>query len=382
VPGRLARGIPAALGKTAMTRPFVTFDVAKIEHNARSIVRLCAEHGIDVVGVTKGTCGHPDVAKAMLRGGVSSIGESRMENIRRLRSAGVETSYMLLRIPPLSEVDEVVQSVDVSLNSELPVLVGLSEAACRRGRVHDVIIMIDLGDLREGILPAELVPFVRDALRLRGIRVVGVGTNLTCFGGIVPSARNMSELVNCANEIERTFGLKLTWISGANSSALELIASGSMPKRMNQARIGEGILLGRETVHRKPWPGTLQDAFLLHAEVLELKEKPSVPIGERGEDAFGRTPEFVDRGDIERAILNVGREDVDVEGMIPVDPRVAILGASSDYVILDVSRAEHRVRVGDTLAFSLNYGALLAAMTSEYVEKRSISGSLPVRGVS
>ena len=365
-----------------MTRPFVTIDVTKIEHNARSIVRLCATHGIDVVGVTKGTCGHPDVAKAMLRGGASSIGESRMENIRRLKAAGVETSYMLLRIPPLSEVDEVVESVDVSLNSELSVLLGLSEAACRRGRVHDVIIMIDLGDLREGILPADLVPFVRDALRLRGIRIVGVGTNLTCFGGIVPSARNMNELVVCANELEKTFGLELTWISGANSSALELIASGSMPKRMNQARIGEAILLGRETVHRKPWPGTFQDAFLLHAEVLELKEKPSVPIGERGEDAFGRSPEFVDRGDIERAILNVGREDVDVEGMTPVDPRLAILGASSDYIIVDVSRAEHRVRVGDTLTFALNYSALLAAMTSEYVEKRSISERLPSRGVS
>ena len=362
-----------------MTRPFVTIDVTKIEHNARSIVRLCAAHGIDVVGVTKGTCGHPDVAKAMLRGGVSSIGESRMENIRRLKAEGVETSYMLLRIPPLSEVDEVAKSVDVSLNSELSVLSGLSEAAGRRGRVHDVIIMIDLGDLREGILPADLVPFVRDVLRLQGIRIVGIGTNLTCFGGIVPSARNMNELVERAHDLERTFGLKLAWVSGANSSALELIASGHMPSRMNQARIGEGILLGRETVHRKPWPGTFQDAFVLHAEVLELKEKPSVPIGERGEDAFGKSPEFVDRGDIERAILNVGREDVDVGGISPIDPNLAILGASSDYLILDVSRAERRVRVGDILTFSLNYSALLAAMTSQYVEKRSTE-PLPMLG--
>jgi predicted amino acid racemase len=358
--------------------PYLTIDLDKIEHNARTIVGLCKQHGIEVTGVTKVTCGNPDVARAMLRGGVSSIGESHLENIHRLKAAGVSTSYMLLQIPALSGVDEVVEAVDVSLNSELAVLEALSRVARRHGRVHDVILMVDLGDLREGIWPEELVPFVREALRFPGIRIKGLGTNLACFGAVAPSGGNMKQLVELACEIEQTFDLVLDWVSGANSSGLELIAWGRMPKRVNHARIGEGILLGRETIHRKPWPGTFQDAFVLHAEILELRKKPSVPVGERCEDAFGKLPAFEDRGDVMRALLNVGREDVDVDGIAAIDPRIMILGGSSDYLVIDVTGAAGGVHVGDELIFSLKYGALLAAMTSEYVKKRPVRGGASV----
>lgn len=355
----------------------LTINLDKIEHNARTIVGLCQQHQIEVVGVTKGVCGHPEVAKAMLRGGVSAIGESRMENIHRLKAAGVHPLYMLLRLPPLSEVQDVVTSVDISLNSEISVLTGLSEAALRRGRTHDVILMVDLGDLREGILPGDLIPFVRATLKLQGIRIVGIGANLICFGGVIPTEKNMHQLVDLAHAIEKTFTLPLRWISGANSSGLALIAAGRMPKSVNQARIGEGILLGRETVHRRPWPDTHQDAFLLHAEVLELKEKPSAPRGDRSENAFGALPIFENRGEITRAILNVGREDVAIEGLTPLDSQLRIIGASSDYLVLDVTDAKTPLVVGSEVPFTVNYSALLAAMTSPYVAKQPFLGGVP-----
>lgn len=335
-----------------MPHPYLTIDLDKIEHNARTIVGLCRQYDIEVTGVTKVTCGNPDVAQAMLRGGVASIGESHIENIQRMKAAGVHTAYMLLQIPPLSGVDEVVDTVDVSLNSELSVLEGLSAAAMRRGQIHDVILMVDLGDLREGIWPADLVPFVREALRLRGIRIKGLGTNLACFGAVAPSEDNMHQLVELAREIEAGFGLTLEWISGANSSGLKLIAAGRMPTRVNHARMGEAILLGRETIRRQPWPGTFQDAF-------------------------GRLPVFEDRGERMRALLNVGREDVDLDGIAPIDGRIMVLGGSSDYLVVDVTGAAG-VRVGDELTFSVKYGALLAAMTSEYVKKRPLRAGVPV----
>jgi predicted amino acid racemase len=357
-----------------MSNPYVTIDLHKIERNARTVVDLCCRHGIAVVGVTKCTCGHPEVAQAMLRGGVVGIGESQLENIQRLKTHGVAASCMMLRLPSPSEADQVVEWADVSLNSELSVLARLSEAARRRSRVHDVIIMVDLGDLREGLWPRDVIPFVREALRLTGIRITGLGTNLACFGGVVPGADNMQRLVELAGEIEQTFRLKLEWISGANSSGLKFIAAGRMPPAVNQARIGEAILLGRETTQREAWPGTFQDAFTLRAEILELKRKPSVPLGERSEDAFGHRTQFENRGDIERALVNIGREEVSVEGITPQDPRLRVLGASSGYLVVDVTGAAGRLRVGDELAFSLNYGALLTAMTSEYVQKRTLRG--------
>jgi predicted amino acid racemase len=357
-----------------MASPCLTIDLGKIEHNAWVIVGLCRQHGIDVTGVTKGVCGHPEVAEAMLRGGVSSIGDSRLKNIDRLRQAAVEARLMLLRVPSLSAVDAVVGSVEISLNSELAVLSCLSAAARRSGKTHDVIVMVDLGDLREGVWPDDLSAFMGEIVELPGIHIAGLGTNLSCFGGVVPTEENMNQLVACAERIEESLGLKLDWISGCNSSALELIAAGRMPKRINHARIGEAILLGRETVRRRAWPGTYQDAFVLHAEVLELKRKPSVPIGERGQDAFGAMPHFQDRGDIDRALLNIGREDVDIGGLTPLDARLAILGGSSGYLVMDVTEAKGSIRVGDQIDFSPNYAALVAAMTSAYVEKRTIAG--------
>ncbi len=354
--------------------PYLTIDLDKIAHNARVITGLCRDHGIAVTGVTKGVCGQPEVAVAMLRGGVGAIGESRFENIDRLRAAGIDAPVVQLRLPPLSGADDIVATTDISLNSELAVLAALSEAALRQGRIHDVILMVDLGDRREGIMPDALRGLVSGALRLRGIRIVGLGTNLACFSGVVPSEDNMTRLVDLAATIERDFSISLRWISGVNSSGLDLIASGRMPERVNHARIGEAILLGRETIHRRAWPGTFQDAFVLHAEILELQAKPSLPVGRRAQDAFGDRRPVEDQGTRLRALLNIGREDVGDGSLTPSDPGISILGASSGYFAVDVTDGAGTLRVGDELAFAPNYGALLAAMTSEYVKKRLLRG--------
>jgi predicted amino acid racemase/arginase family enzyme len=353
--------------------PTITIDIEKIVHNAATVTGLCRRHGIEVAGVTKVTCGMPQVANAMLRGGVAAIGESRIQNILKMKAAGVNTRFMLMRSPPLSAADHVVRSVDISLNSELSVIVALADAAGKRGRVHDIILMVDLGDLREGIWPDNLMYVVQEVVKLRGVRIVGLGTNLSCYGGVVPSIDNMTQLAAYAQQIEERFNQKLRYISGGNTSSLNLVLAGKMPKKINHLRIGEGILLGRETIHRHPLPNTHQDAFLLNAEIIELKKKPSVPVGETGEDAFGKKPVFEDRGPMYRAILNVGREDVQVDGIAPVDPSLRILGASSDHLLVDVTSALERIHIGENLAFSMHYGALLAAMTSEYVEKRALS---------
>lgn len=361
-----------------MASPSITIDLDKIEHNTRTVVGLCAGHGVEVSGVTKAVCGNPEVAKAMLRGGVGSIADSRLENIHRLAAAGVPGPKLLLRLPPLSGADEVVASVDLSLNSELPVLAALSDAALGRGRVHEVMIMVDLGDLREGLWPDELIGFARAATGLAGVAVRALGANLACLGGVVPSEANMGRLVELAEAVEAECGTGLRWISGLNSSGLALLASGRLPGRVNHARIGEAILLGRETVHRHPWPGTYQDAFVLHAEVLELKRKPSQPVGERGQDAFGHIPAFEDRGARLRALLEIGREDVDLEGIRPEGEGLQVVGGSSGYLVVDVTEAVEPVRVGDRLSFAPNYGALVAAMTSEYVKKRLLRDGRPL----
>jgi ornithine racemase len=350
--------------------PQVAIDLGRIERNARTIVQRSAESGIKVFGVTKGTCGMPQVARAMLRGGVAGIAESRFENIRRLHESGIDCPIMLLRSPPISRVEEVVRTVDISLQSELAIIGEISRIAERLGRVHDIIVMVDLGDLREGIWPNDLLPTVEKILEMKGVRIAGIGTNLTCFGAIVPTAENLGQLMAHAYKIERLAGITLDWVSGGNSSSLPLLLKGRLPAGINNLRVGEAILQGGiETFRDKPWPGLQYDAFRLAGDLIEVKLKPSMPIGESGFDAFGNRPLFVDEGDRLRGIANIGREDVIVESLTPINKSVRVLGASSDHLVLDVTDADPPLAVGDRVSFRMGYGALLTTMTSEYVEK-------------
>jgi predicted amino acid racemase/arginase family enzyme len=362
-----------------MSGPTVTIDLERIERNARTVVAECAKSGIEVFGVTKGTCGMPQVARAMLRGGVAGIGESRFENIRRLRASGIDCPILLLRSPPLSRIEEVIATVDVSLNSELAIIEELSRVAGRMSKIHDIVLMVDLGDLREGIWPDDLTPLVEMVLALPNVRIAGLGTNLTCFGAILPTEENLGALLAHARALERSFGLKLRIVSGGNSSSLPLLLAGRMPAGITQLRIGEAILQGgRDTFLDRPWAALDRDAFRLTGELLEVKVKPSVPIGVMGLDAFGQKPVFEDKGDRLRGIVNLGREDVVAEGLTPTDPGIAVLGASSDHLVLDLTGARSMPEVGSLISFTMNYAALLAAMTSEYVEKEPILGSDPM----
>ena len=353
-----------------MSGPQVIVDLDIIEANARAITSKCAESGIEVFGVTKGTCGMPQVARAMLRGGVTGIGESRFENIRRLRDSGITAPILLLRSPPLSLVDEVVKDVDISLNSELEIIEALSAAAVRRSKIHDIILMVDLGDLREGVWPDDLDNVVAQVQDLPGVRLVGLGTNLLCLSAVMPSDENLGRLAAYAKQIEEKFDLKLRYVSGGNSGSLPLLLEKGLPAGINHLRVGEAILQGgRDTFYDEPWHALNRDAFLLEGELIEVKRKPSRPIGKTSVDAFGNVPTFVDRGERLRGILNIGREDVNPESLTAIDQRVELLGASSDHLIIDIEAMDPPPEVGDKVHFHMGYSALLAAMTSEYVQK-------------
>ena len=349
-----------------MTTPRLEIDLDKIQHNARTLVELLAGRGISVTGVTKATLGSPEISGALLRAGVSALGDSRIENIEALRAAGVPAAMTLIRSPMLSQVERVVTHSDVSFNTELDVISELSSAAQAARRTHGVVLMVELGDLREGIMPGDLEAAVRETLRFPHIALKGIGTNLACRSGVSPDARNMAELSALADSIDAAFGPVLGMVSGGNSGNLQWALSGADTGRINDLRLGESLLLGRETLQRQPIDGLHTDAFTLIAEVIESKVKPSQPWGEIAQTAFGEKPLATDRGQISQTILAVGRQDTDPDGLQPPSG-IEILGASSDHLIVDPGRG--RLSVGTEVAFQLNYSALVRAMTSPFVAK-------------
>jgi len=349
--------------------PALLIDLKKIEQNARTITTLCRQHGISVAAVTKVTCAIPEVAEAMLRAGCTMLADSRIENLQRLRTKQFDVEYLLLRLPMISEAEDVVRSADISLNSEVATIKALNSAAQRLRTTHKIILMIDLGDLREGIWPDTLREHVDEIVRCDHIIFEGIGCNLACYTGVIPSPENMNFLLQQKNIIEAEYNIALKIISGGNSSGLELLASGKMPAGINHFRVGETILLGRNVIDRSAFPGTHQDTFVLRGEIIEHKRKPSAPIGEIGQDAFGNTPEFENKGLRLRAILGVGRQDANIEGLEPLDKQIEILGASSDHLLVDITDSHQNYQVGDTIDFLPNYASVLAASTSKYVKK-------------
>jgi len=346
----------------------------RITANARSVIQACHDHGGTVACVTKVTCAHPAVVHAFELGGADMIADSRIMNLMSMSNTGLAVPLMLLRIPAPSRAADVVRCADVTLNSSLQTIQLLSEAGQFLRKRHQVIVMVDVGDLREGVWPDRVVEVVKGAAQLPNIDVIGLGCNLACYGGVIPSVENMNALIDIRNTCRKATGLELATLSGGNSSSLPLLASGQMPKEINHFRLGESIALGRNVLDRSPWPGTRQDTFRMVAEVVEVERKPSIPIGDRGQNAFGETCEFEDRGIRLRAILNLGRQDVVVDGIEPEIPGITVLGGSSDHLILDVEDAERPVKLGDELAFFPSYGALLALSTSPYVQKVVMRG--------
>ena len=352
-----------------MATPRLEIDLKKIAHNAKALVELYGLKGIVIIGVSKVVCGNPGIAAVLVKSGISLLADSRLENIRRMRTAGIQAQFLLLRIPFLSQAEEVVKYADISLNSELSVIRALSKSALAVNTRHQIILMIELGDLREGLMPEDLNSTVEQVLKLDGIKLVGIGTNLACFGGIKPDDTNMEILSSLAGELEKKFGVELSIISGGNSANYSWFNSTKDIGRINNLRIGESIFLGCETLYRKLIPELFTNAFTLVAEVIESKVKSSVPNGVVYQDAFGNVPKFEDRGQIKRVILGIGLQDVLVSGLIP-RADIKILGASSDHLIIDTKNTEYKV--GAELEFDLNYGALLSLMTSPFVQKMEV----------
>ncbi|MDD5014620.1 MAG: alanine/ornithine racemase family PLP-dependent enzyme [Atribacterota bacterium] len=341
----------------------------KIKNNSENIKTLCLKREIKVVGITKGCSAIAKVGQAMIDGGINILGDSRVENLKRLKKAKLKVETMLIRVPMLSEVDRVIDWADISLNSELSVINSLSKEALKRKMVHRIILMIDLGDLREGIMPDDTLKMVDEIRKLSGVKIIGIGTNFCCISGVLPTLESLTKLVELTEAIENNFHISLEVISGGNTSVLKLVEDGSIPNRINQLRIGVGILLGQDDVRLRNIKGTYQDTFILTAEVIEVKEKPSLPRGEIGRDAFGEIPTFRDFGIRKRAILAIGKQDISLNSLIPLKEGIKIVGASSDHLIIDISDFKEELKVGTEVGFRLNYPALLSVTTSKYVKK-------------
>ena len=339
----------------------------KLRNNFTQVITRCRTQGISVAGVVKGVNGLPEIARLYKECGARQLATSRLEQIELWRSAGISGPLLLIRVPAMSELEDLPRLADYSLQSDVSTLDALEAVCARQGLTHKVILMVDLGDLREGFWDKdEMVQACCHVEReLPHLELAGVGVNLGCYGSIVPTPENLGRLVDIARTVERRIGRKLEIVSGGATSSFPLVHRGAMPEGINHLRIGETALLAKDL--QEDWGISDMDylqrgTMYLEGELIELRKKPTYPVGETMIDAFGRRPTYEDRGVRLRGLVAFGRADVgDLESLLCREEGMTIIGGSSDHCIVDAEDCPRALQVGDTVAFDLCYSHMLYA---------------------
>ena len=350
--------------------PWMEIRAGQAAHNFAVVRAAAAARGVRLGLVTKVVAGYRPLVERLVTAGADSIGEAHLATLAAYADLAVEK--WMIRSPAPSQVDEVVRFADVSLVSEVATARALGTAALKQGRHHKVVVMVESGDRREGVLPQEAVRTCEQIDAISGVELIGIGTEFGCLSDVVPSPVAMQEFAQLAGQVEERLGRPLAVVSGGSSNALKMLVDGSLPPGINHLRIGESILTGRIVNYGIPLSDCFQDTITLTAELIEIKDKPSQPTGPRapGEPPVATDSSYPDRGIRRRGLVAIGKQDTDIHGLTPLDPAVTIAGASSDVLVVDLTDSPTPYGLGDHISFRLDYAAILHAMVSPFVDKR------------
>ncbi len=347
----------------------------KLAKNYKYLDQLFKENNIEWAVVTKLLCGSELYLRELIKHNPIELCDSRVSNLKVIKSIDPSIQTVYIKPPAKGSIEDIIRYADVSFNTESETIRMLSEEAKRQGKTHKIIIMIELGDLREGVMGEHVTEFYGSVFEMDNIEVTGIGTNLTCLHGVLPSQDKLIQLVLYKQLIEATFNQKIPWVTGGTTVVIPLLLNKQIPLDVNHFRVGEALFFGTNMLTNAPMEHMEQDVFRLFAEIIEITEKPKVPIGYMAENPSGEMLE-VDEEDYGktsyRAILDIGLLDISTDFLIPEDPNISFVGASSDMVVIDLGKTSRHYKVGDTISFKLKYMGALSLLNSDYVEQRLI----------
>jgi len=352
---------------------YITLNKKKLKDNYSFLDKLFKSKGIEWAIVTKLLCGNALFLKEVLGLGIKEVCDSRISNLKTIKQINPDVQTVYIKPPAQEIISDIVRYADVSFNSESSTIHLLSEEAVRQNQIHKVIIMIELGDLREGIMGERLMEFYKSVFRLPNIEVTGIGANLNCLHGVMPSQDKLIILSLYKQLIDAKYEKKIPWITGGTSVVIPMIFNQTLPSAINHFRVGETLYFGADLVNSSTIEGMHNDVFKLYSQIIEITEKPVVPIGELAENPSGEVFK-IDEKDYGktsfRAILDIGLLDISPDYLIPEDQHIEIVNASSDMLILNLGNNDQEYKVGDYVSFGLKYMGALALLNSFYIEKR------------
>jgi len=351
---------------------YIELNRKKLQHNYRFLEKLFKKHKIEWGVVTKLLCGHKQFLQELLSLGIKEAHDSRISNLQTIKSLAPHVQTVYIKPPPKRSIPLLLNCADVSFNTSYSTIKSISNEAVKQDKTHKIIIMLEMGDLREGVMGDNLINFYSRVFELPNIEVIGIGTNLNCLNGVMPTNDKLIQLSLYKQLIEAKFNKAIPWVTGGSSVTIPLLFKRLIPKGVNHFRIGETLFRGVDLFEDKLIEGMVPDVFKLYAEIIEVYKKPVVPGGEMGTNVAGETPEFNEEDygkSSSRAIIDMGLLDIDVKHLTADDEDVEFSGASSDMIVLDIHENKAGYKVGDMISFSLTYMGILAVMNSNYISK-------------
>lgn len=352
---------------------FITLETNKLKSNFEYLDNNFRKHGIDWSVVSKLLCGNKDFLTELLNLGIKQVSDSRTTNLKTIKAINPEIETIYIKPPAHRSIRNVIKYADISLNTEIRTINLLSEEAVRQGKIHKIIIMIELGELREGVMGDDFIQFYSKVFKLKNIEVIGIGANLSCLYGILPNSDKLIQLSLYKQLIEALFNKKIRYVSGGSSVTIPLVFQNLLPKAINHFRVGESLFLGTDVYNNTTLKNMHSDVFRLFAEIIELTEKPVNPTGEMGTNVEGHSFEFDEKmigKTAYRAIIDLGLLDVEQSHITPVDGDLSFVGASSDMLVINLGANKKKYKVGDLLEFRMDYMGTLRILNSRYIEKK------------
>ena len=352
---------------------FIKLYRKKLEENYAFLDNIFKSRNIEWGVVSKLLCGNTIYLKEIIALGVREIHDSRISNLKKIKALdpGIQTVY--IKPPAKRSIEKIVRYADISFNTEVYTIQLLSDEAVKQNKIHKIIIMIEMGDLREGVMGEELIAFYGTILKMPNIEISGIGTNLNCLSGVMPTQDKLIQLSLYKQLIEAKFNISIPFVSGGTSVAVPLILKNANPLAVNHFRIGEALFFGKDLFTGHTIEGMHNDVFKLYAEIIEITEKPNTPTGELGENVAGNSFSMNDVDDLGitslRTILDIGLLDMQPQYIDADDTDITIVDASSDMLVIDLSKSKKNYQIGDLIAFKIRYMGALYLLNSEYIDK-------------
>ncbi len=356
----------------------------KIKNNIKYLSKYFDDHKIHWSLITKVFSGDQEFLKNVLTDDViqsiDSIGDSRLTSLKNLKAVNKSMRTIYIKPPAKIYADEVVEYADISLNTSFTTIKALNESAKKADKIHQIIIMIELGELREGVQRTDIMEFYEKVFTLSNIEVIGLGSNLGCMYGVAPTYDKLLQLTLYKELISAKFNKELNYISGGTSITLPLLDSGTVPKEINHFRVGEAAFFGVSPLENKRFKELNTDTFEFTANIIELEEKKIVPEGIISDANIGHTADY-DEDEVSetsvKAILDFGLLDVDKEDIEAQDPDLSFVGVTSDMLVIDLGKNQtkegsKKYNIGDKVKFTPNYMAVARLLNSKFIAKRFV----------